>query len=52
MAKNSMKKLAWCFSDCWYRVCSIAWPVRSAAAQVRWAVPLPKFVVMPPKGRW
>ena len=28
-------------SDCWYRVCRMAWPVRSAAAQVRWAMPLP-----------
>jgi hypothetical protein len=41
MAKYSMKNCAECFSDCPYIVCSIAWPVRSAAAQVRWAVPLP-----------
>ncbi len=27
-------------------------PVRSAAAQVRCAMPSPKRVVMPPKGRW
>ena len=30
----------------------MAWPVRSAAAQVRWAMPSPNWVVMPPKGRW
>ena len=36
-AKYSMKKRASCFSDCWYSVCRIAWPVRSAAAQVRCA---------------
>ena len=28
-------------SDWPYSVCSMAWPVRSAAAQVRCAVPLP-----------
>ena len=30
----------------------MAWPVRSAAAQVRMAWPLPKWVLMPPKARW
>ena len=52
MAKYSMKNSAECFSDCWYSVCSMAWPVRSAAAQVRWIGPSPKFLVMPPKARW
>ena len=32
-------------------VWSMAWPVRSAAAQVRWIGPSPKFLVMPPKAR-
>nr|WP_312354961.1 DNA polymerase III subunit gamma/tau [Aminipila sp.] len=50
---HSIMKRASCFSDCWYRVCSIAWPVRSAAAQVRCAAgPSPYLVVMPPNGRW
>jgi hypothetical protein len=40
-AKYSMKNSASCFSACWYSVCSMAWPVRSAAAQVRCAMPLP-----------
>jgi hypothetical protein len=41
IAKYSMKNVASCASACWYSVCRIAWPVRSAAAQVRCAVPLP-----------
>ncbi len=53
MAKYSMKNSVSCFSAWPYSVCSMAWPVRSAAAQVRWAGgPLPKSVVMPPNGRW
>jgi hypothetical protein len=40
-AKYSMKKLTSCFTHWPYSVCSMAWPVRSAAAQVRWAMPLP-----------
>ena len=35
-----------------YIVCSMACPVRSAAAQVRCACALPNSVVMPPNGRW
>ncbi len=35
-----------------YMVCSMAWPVRSAAAQVRWIGASPKLRVMPPKARW
>jgi hypothetical protein len=38
-------------SDIYATICKMAWPVRSAAAQVRWAMPLPKSVVMPPNGR-
>ena len=34
-AKYSMKNSALCFSDWPYNVCRMAWPVRSAAAQVR-----------------
>ena len=30
--KNCVRDLTFC----WYSVCSIAWPVRSAAAQARW----------------
>jgi hypothetical protein len=51
MAKNSMKNSAEWRSDWPYIVCSMAWPVRSAAAQVRCAWPLPKSTVMPPNGR-
>ena len=51
-AKYSMKNSASCLSACWYSVCRMAWPVRSAAAQVRWAMPAPKLVDMPPKARW
>ena len=41
MAKYSMKNSA-AWRSAWpYMVCSMAWPVRSAAAQVRCAVPLP-----------
>jgi hypothetical protein len=41
MAKYSMKNSAEWRSAWPYIVCSMAWPVRSAAAQVRCAVPLP-----------
>jgi hypothetical protein len=41
MAKNSMKNSAAWRNACPYIVCSMACPVRSAAAQVRCAVPLP-----------
>lgn len=41
-AKYSMKNSALFLMDCWYKVCSIAWPVRSAAAQVLCAIPSPK----------
>ena len=52
-AKYSMKNSAECFSDWPYSVCSMAWPVRSAAAQVRCAGgPCRTRVVMPPNGRW
>ena len=40
-AKYSTKKLVLLRTAWPYMVCSMAWPVRSAAAQVRWAVPLP-----------
>ncbi len=40
-AKNSMKKSTAWRSDWPYIVCSIAWPVRSAAAQVRWIAASP-----------
>src|SRR5216683_1723247 len=36
----------------WYSVCSIAWPVRSAAQQERCTGRSPKFCEWPPKGRW
>ena len=53
MAKYSMKNSAEWRSDWPYSVCSMAWPVRSAAAQVRCAGgPSPYSVVMPPNGRW
>ena len=34
-AIHSTKKLVLALTFCWYSVCSIAWPVRSAAAQAR-----------------
>ena len=34
-AIHSTKKLVRALTFCWYSVCSIAWPVRSAAAQAR-----------------
>ncbi len=36
----------------WYIACSIACPVRSAAAQERRTGFSPKFDMWPPKGRW
>src|SRR6266853_3295162 len=36
----------------WYSVCSIAWPVRSAAQQERCTGRSPKFCEWPPNGRW
>src|SRR5262249_35496200 len=41
IAKYSTKNSAAWRRACPYIVCSMAWPVRSAAAQVRCAVPLP-----------
>jgi len=51
-AKYSMKNSTSRRTDWPYRVCRMAWPVRSAAAQVRCTGPSPKFFVMPPKARW
>src|ERR1700751_1400394 len=50
MAKYSMKNSAECRSAWPYMVCSMAWPVRSAAAQVRWGRLLPQAVGMAPEG--
>ena len=36
----------------WYSVCSIAWPVRSAAAQARATGFSPKSAECPPSVRW
>jgi hypothetical protein len=50
-AKYSTKNFGLCFSDWPYSVCRMAWPVRSAAAQVRCTGPFAELRVMPPKAR-